>query len=232
MVHPITALRWLDQVQRLPQARAFDPRRVLDELERELTLPAGAPLDQLGDGLDTLASALVEIDRFAQRCARIYLAHALAATPAPPQLYTLFATTVLSYADQLALLRQRVAGALVRIAPEAATAARVTDAVVESLERVLADRAALRDGVLAIARRLAAAQLPSARGAARDRSLSDERRQQWGRARVDLEAIGERPETVAAGSFTERLQRMPSPPEEPEPEVEPTKGRFSLIEID
>jgi hypothetical protein len=222
------SLRLLDEVLRLPQLEAFDARRFLDGVAEELArLAGGAALDDVGAQLDALGGLLPEIDRFAQRSMGIRLSWALASTPAPPQLHKLLSATVVSYEGNLPLLRQRVADAIARLNPAAADD--VTRDVMGAAERALGGRAALRAGVLALAQQTAQARLPSVEHTARDRSLEDAERLRWRRARVDLEQIAARPETLAAGSFAERLAKI-TPPDDPEPE--PQGSRFSLLEID
>jgi hypothetical protein len=222
------SLRRLDEVQHLAQLDAFDPRPFLTGVSDEAAALAAETLDDLGALLDGVREVLVEIDRFAQKSMRIRLTQELATDPLPQPLRNLLTSTVVSYERDLGLLRGRVAGALARI--DRATADEVTDRVLEAAERVLAGRAALRQGVLQLVERLVTDKLPSVQRAARDRSQPDEQRKRWGQARVDLERLTARPDALEAGSFAERLRQIPPPPDEPDPE--PTASRFSLLEID
>jgi hypothetical protein len=186
-------------------------------------------LAEVGGELDAAGGLLGEIDRFAQKSMRIRLIHLSDAVP--QQLRTLLSTTIASYENEPALLRSRMSAALARVGGAA-----VTERVLEAAERVLAVRAALRRGVLELVRRTAAARLPLAQRAARDRLLADEERDRWRRARVDLEQVAARADAVERGSFAERIEKIAPPAEEAhdpeEPEVDPAVKRFSLIEID
>src|SRR5215470_15216760 len=228
----MSALRILDEIQSLAQLDAFDPASFLAALS-DAARPAAAKLADVGGELDGARGLLAEIDRFIQKAMRIRLNHL--SDPLPQQLRTLLYTTIAGYERDPALLRDRVAAALGRTNPS--TAAALTREVCDAAERVLALRAALRRGVLELAQRSAAAWLPAARRAARDRTQADDQRESWSRARVDLEQIAARGETIEAGSFADRLKQIvPPPAEEPaspdEPEVDPTSKRFSLLELD
>jgi hypothetical protein len=178
--------------------------------------------------LDELRALLCAVDRHAEKCMRIRLGR-LEALPA--QLRTLFATTVLAYEHDLPRLRARAAAALARTDP--AGAGDTTARLVAAAEQTLATRAALRDGVLRLGRDVATAWLPAAERAARDRSQPDEQLDRWRRARVDLASLAELGDTLALGTFAERLDRMAppgGPPEDPPEEERP--HRFALIELD
>jgi hypothetical protein len=163
---------------------------------------------------------------------RIRLSHL--SDPLPQQLRTLLYSTIVSYEHDAPLLRDRVGPALARIDPR--TAGPLTRQVCDAAASVLAMRAAMRRGVLEAARAHAAAWLPAARTASRDRTQADDEREAWSRTRVDLEQIATRAETIEAGSFADRLKRIAPPVEETTPseeeEVDPTSKRFSLLELD
>src|SRR5215468_4938243 len=200
------ALRILDEIQSLAQLDRLDPATFLAALD-EAAPPAGAKLDDVGGELDGARGVLGEIDRFTQKAMRIRLHHL--SDPLPQQLRTLLYSTIISYERDPSLLRDRVAAMLGRIDPS--TAAALTRQVCDAAARVLATRAALRRGVVELAQRRAAAWLPAARRAARDRTQADEERASWSRARVDLEQIAARGETIEAGSFAERLGKIAPP---------------------
>jgi hypothetical protein len=210
------ALRILDEVQHLPQLERFEPAAFVAAAEAEIAAPGGG-LDALAGQLETLRGGLGAIDRFAQKAMRIRLLHA--GDGLPPQLRTLVQTTIVAYQADLPLLRSRIARA----------AGDATDGVLAAAGQVLATRAALRAGVLEIAQRVAAAWIPVADRAARDRSQPDEQRERWNRARADLAAIAARGDALDAGSFEERLARV-TPAEDPPEEERP--HRFELLEID
>ncbi len=224
-----TAQQLLDAVHSLAQLEALD----LDEHERRL----GAELAPHGEpslaGLEqvdaALRAALVAIDGFASRAMRIRLDHRLAGdTSVATPLRKVLAGTITSYEGQLELLHERVAGAAARVdpgrAPETATA------VVEVAREVLAIRELLRSGVLVVARELAAAHLPAARQAARDRTLDEALRRRWLAARRDLEQVADAPAAIVAAPMAERLKALVEPDEPLEATPEPTRGE--LIELD
>ncbi len=215
----------LDEVQHLAQLERFDPGPFLSAVGAS-TEPPGATLAALAAQLDGLRDVLGEIDRFAGKSMRIRMLHE---EILPAQLRTLLHSTLLAYERDLPLLRQRVAGSLARVAPDQVAA--VTERVLATAEQVLAVRAALRHGVLEQARAVAAAWLPVAARAARDRSQPDGERDRWKRARVDLEQLAARGEVLDGGSFGERLERLPAPEEPPDDEAE-RPDRFSLLELD
>src|SRR5262249_42616403 len=134
------ALRLLDEVQHLADLERFDPARFVAAL---------------GEGDGPVAAVLDEIDRFAQKCMRIRL-HQL--SPAlPPKLHTLLSTTIVAYdGTPPALLRGRVAGMLERIDPSSAAAQ--TNQICDAATRILALRAALRQGVTDHGQRIAEEQ--------------------------------------------------------------------------
>ena len=212
------AARILDEVQNLTQLDRFDPAAFIAAARGELGAP-GSTLEQLGAQLDGVRGLLAEVDRFAQKEMRIRVIP----LDLPPQLRTLVHTTIVGYERDLALLRGRIAPALARLGSDA------VDAVMQAAEQTLATREPLRAGLLVLAQTSAAAWMPVADRAARDRSQPDEQRERWKRARVDLENLAARGETLDAGSFAERLQRIATP-EDPPDEERP--HRFELLELD
>lgn len=218
------AVRLLDEVQNLAQVDGFDAAAFSDAVRRELG-PPGATLAALADPLDGLRDLFAQIDLFAQKSMRIRLV--LASDSLPPQLRTLVQTTIIAYERDLPLLRSRIATALSRIDPS--RAGETTDRVLAAAEQVLAARATLRRGVMELAQVTAAAWLPVAQKAARDRSQPDTERERWKRARVDLEQIAAHGETLDSGTLAERLDRIPTPDDPPDEE---RPDRFSLLELD
>ncbi len=213
----------LDEVQNLLQLEAFDAQRFLQQAGEMLPIDT---LEALGVQLDRLRSLLDAVDRFAQKAMAIRL-NQLSADPLPPQLRTLLKTTVIGYHGQIDLLRGRVATALGRI--DRATAASLTERVMDGAERVLSLHATLRGGLLELAVRTARERATLALHKGRDRTLPD--RVEWRRALIDLQQIAAHPQRLETGTFAERFKKI-APPEE-EPEVEPTGDkRFSLIEVD
>jgi hypothetical protein len=227
----LRALRLLDEIQSLAQLDAFDPGVFVASV-RDAARPAEARLADVGGELDGARGLLTAIDRFTEKAMRIRMNHL--SDPLPQQLRTLLYSTIVSYEHDPALLRQRVAAMLGRVDPS--TAAALTRQVCDAAASALATRAALRRGVVELAQRSAAAWLPAARRAARDRTQADDERESWSRARVDLEQIAARGETIEAGSFAERLGKITPPTAEAtdsdEPETDPATKRFSLLELD
>jgi hypothetical protein len=222
------SLRLLDQVQHLSQLESFDQAAFLDAVAADVSSLAGETLSAVGEELDALRGFFDPIDRFAEKDMNIRLTQSLGADPLPRELRLLLRSTILSYTRDLPLLQGRVGAALARI--DRHTAAEVTDRVMAAARSVLETCASLRNGVLVLAQRTAAARLPLAQKAAANRSLPTGDRQKWGQARVDLERLSANGEVLLAGSFSERLARIEPPPDEPEPESE--GKRFSLLEID
>jgi hypothetical protein len=130
-----------------------------------------------------------------------------------------FASTIVSYAGDLARLAERVRAVAERGAPPD-RAAHVVDAVIEAARATLALRDALRDRVFARVADLARASLPEVDLRARDRKLDDAARKRWSAARRDLEILAAEPAKILAAPFAERLAAWPELIDEPnEPEV-------------
>jgi hypothetical protein len=222
------ALRILDEVQHLAQLEAFEPTLFVAAISD--AAPQSRPnLADVGCELDGVRGLLGEIDRFTQKTMRIRLNHLTDALP--QKLRILLYSTIVAYERDPALLRGRVMSMLGRL--DRSTALALTDQVCDAAERVLAVRPTLRQGVIELVQRIATAQLPATRRAARDRSQAKDEREGWGRARVDLEQIAARGETIETGSFAERLKKIAPPTEDSgEPEPDPTATRFSLLELD
>ena len=209
------------------EALEAEPERYASELVAEL--PPATSLVGLEVRDAQLAAALASIDTMAARVMRIRLDHALATdtTIAPPT-RRVFAQTVAGYASNLALLEQRARDVAARGGardPEG-TAALVVDAA----RATLALRGAVRAGVLARIRELAAASVPEADRCARDRARPDPERKRWSAARRDLEAVAADPEHIASAAMPARVAALPEQLDEPAAEPEPSFAE--LLELD
>jgi len=219
----------LDQIQSLARIEALeaDPGAYAAHLASE----AGdaATLGELEARDARLRHALAQLDAMIERTARIRFDHALAgdATIAAPT-RKVFATTIVGYTGRLELLEARARDAAARggAADPDGVAARVG----EVARAVLALRAAVRAGVLALIRDLAAAAAPIADRHARDRALDEPMRRRWSAARRDLEAIASQSEGIAAAPMAARLAAWPEQLDEPDPVREPTFA--DMIELD
>ncbi|MCA9675678.1 MAG: hypothetical protein KC464_11625, partial [Myxococcales bacterium] len=163
-----SAQQRLDAVRSLAHLDAFDDAAYVAALRDEVTADAKdiAATDGAWAGVeawdDRLRAALAAIDGYAARSMRIRLDHALADdTTVEPPFRTVLATTVLRYAGDLETLRERVVSVTARVDP--AGAAATAAIVVACATTVHAARAALWDGVLGLARDLAAARVDHAR---------------------------------------------------------------------
>ncbi|HMG57166.1 MAG TPA: hypothetical protein VK601_26885 [Kofleriaceae bacterium] len=226
-----SAQHLLDQIQspaRIAAAEA-DPAAYAAELAGEL---GGGPLDAL-DALDArdarLRHALAQLDAMIERAARIRIDHALAddASIATPT-RKVFAATVVGYAGRLALLEARARDASAR--GGAADPAGIAERVVDAASAVLALRAAIQAGVLALVRDLAAAAAPLADRSARDVRLDEPTRRRWSAARRELEALASQPERITSAALPARLAAWPDQLDDPDPTQEPTFA--DMIELD
>ncbi|MBK7074232.1 MAG: hypothetical protein IPH44_18210 [Myxococcales bacterium] len=222
-----SAREMLDAVQSLARLDAL----ACDDYAAQLAAEVAA-IDTSEAGLAerdaALAAALGTLDGFAARAMRIRLEHALADDTALPAAFrATLAATVIGYADDLDRLRQRVAGAVVRVAPT--RAGDVADAVVAVAEATLAQRAALIAAVLGIARAQAAAALAAARAAAADRTVDDSARARWSAIRQELEALVAAPARIVGAPWAARVAQH-APVDERPVVAEPSFGE--LIELD
>jgi hypothetical protein len=201
----------LEAIHTPAQLEGFSAEADLDEVRAQLGQEPGTTLASLEAVDAAVRAALGSIDRFASTCMRIWLDAALAGdTSVQPPFRRTLAATVLQYVGDLETLRVRVAGSVARLDPVGASTTAAT--VVEVAGRVLDGRAALRDGVIAIAREVGARHLPAARTASWDRSQDEATRARWA-AKVGM------------------LEELLGVPPEDEPVVpEPTRG--SLLEYD
>jgi hypothetical protein len=211
----------LDHVQALPAIEALQPEAYAAEVAA--ALPA-----ELEPRDGALAAALAHIDATAIRIMRIRLDHALASdTSIAAPTRRVFAQTVVAYVADLDLLARRALDVAARGGasdPEA-----VAGLVVEAARATLVQREALRDGVLALARELAAGSIADADRRARDRTLDEPARRRWSAIRRELEAVAADPTRVAA-PLAQRLASWPAQLDEPAPEAEPTFAE--LLELD
>lgn len=214
----------LDAVQSLAQIEAFDGERYAARLVEELDGGA-VTLASLEATDDALRAALAAVDGFAARCMRVRLDHVLAGdTSVAPPLRKVLSGTVTNYAADLDLLRDRVLSVAVRVDPGGAQ--ETADRVVATARRVLEDRAALHDRVLAVAQELASARIPAARKEARDRHREEPVRRRWTAALRDLEQVVERPARVLDARWGERVAAVVGPDEPIEEPPEPTLGEL------
>jgi hypothetical protein len=219
----------LDQVQSPARIEALEaePGAYAEHLAREVG--GAATLDELDARDARLGDALARLDAMIERVARVRLDHALAgdtAIAAPTR--KVFATTIVGYAGRIDLLEARARDVAARggAADPAGVAGRVGDVA----RAALALREAVRAGVLALIRELAAAAGPIADRHARDRLLDEAMRRRWSAARRELEAIAGQPERVGSAPLSVRLAAWPEQLDEPAPAREPTFEQ--MIELD
>jgi hypothetical protein len=226
------AKRHLDRVQSRAAISdlASDPaeyaRRVADELPALSTPPALAELEARDHAL---LQSLANVEELAQRIMRIELDHALAndsSIPTPTR--KVFASTIVGYADNLALLEERARDTASR--GRAGDPHSVARAVVDAATRTLALRDTLLEPVLALVRDLAKASIADAYKRATDRTLDDTWRKKWSAARRELEALAADPTHIAQGPWPARLAAYPEQIDEPPPEKEVTFA--DMIELD
>lgn len=216
----IHSLAQLEELARAPHAYATTVAEHLDDGE---TFEASRSRDA------ALTAALVDLDAFATRAMKLCLAHALADdTSLAPATRNVFAATVTSYENRLDVLEQRVLDLASRGgAPEPRD---VADRLLDATRRVLALRAELRSGVLALVREQARASIPHADARARDRKLDDPSRKRWSALRRDLEMIAEEPGRLLVAPLDERIAAWPEQLDEPAPE--PERSFADFIELD
>ena len=214
----MSAQHVLDQVYTLARIESLEaqPGAYAEALAAELA-PAHT-LAELEARDAALFGALAQIDAMIVRAMKIRLEHALAAEPSiagPTR--NVFAHTIVGYAGRLSLLEDRARDVAVR--GRAADPDATAQAMVAAARSVLALRAAVRAGVLALIRDLANAAAPEADRRARDRSLDEPVRRRWSAARRDLEAVAADPERVLGGAMAVRMAALPEQLDEPDREV-------------
>jgi hypothetical protein len=138
-------MRLLDSVQHLAELEAFDPGPFIAALSE------ASSASEVGGEQGGMPGLFDQIDRFTQKAMRIRLNHVTGAVP--PKLATLFATTIVAYEDDPALLRARVVSMLGRV--DRSSAASLADQICAAAEKVLAVRASLRRGVAEMVKRQA-----------------------------------------------------------------------------
>lgn len=132
-----TAVELLDQVYSLSQLESLEIPLVVERLAEELASCSAEQRDEC------MRAALSAVDALTSRAMRIRLNHALANdTTVPPQFRTYLAAQVFEFEGDLDRLRAR-ARQVVRD-DDAVTA------IASAAQQVLATRAALRDGILAL----------------------------------------------------------------------------------
>jgi len=219
----------LDRVHSLASldVLAAEPGVVAARLAADLPTITSLPELEARDA--TLVDLLGGIDAMIARAMRLRLDHALHADSsigAPTR--SVFASTIVGYANQLPLLAQRARDLAARgRAPDPDA---IADLVVGAAHAVLELRAAIRSDVLAMIRQLAATAVPEADQRARDRTRSEPERRRWSAARRDLEAVAADPARVLAAPTTARLAALPVELDEPAAEPEPTFK--DLLELD
>jgi hypothetical protein len=223
------AQHMLDQIQSLARIEALEaePGAYATQLASELG--EAATLGELDARDARLRHALAQLDAMIERTVRIRLDHALAAdTAIAGPTRKVFAATIVGYAGRLELLEARARDVAAR--GGATDPDGIAARVAEVARGALALRDAVRAGVLAVIRDLAAATAPIADRHARDRALDEALRKRWSAARRDLEAIASQPDRIAAAPLPARLAAWPEQLDEPDPAREPTFA--DMIELD
>ncbi|MEZ4360290.1 MAG: hypothetical protein R3B48_08925 [Kofleriaceae bacterium] len=225
-----SSVQMLDEVYSYARLESFDEGGYAERLTREVEglIASQATLAELSAVDEHLRAALAALQAFAGRAMRLRLDHVVDDRALPAATRKVFASTVLGYASDLGVLRERVREIVLRTSPM--MAADVADAVVGAAVLTLELLARSSAVVFTLARGVAEAVLPHARAAARDRALDDATRQRWSAARRELEALLEQPERLAAAPLAERLAARPAELDEPEPE--PERTRAELLELD
>ncbi|MBA3452852.1 MAG: hypothetical protein H0T42_07165 [Deltaproteobacteria bacterium] len=219
----------LDRVHSLANLEVLEavPGAVAQRLLAEL--PAVTTLAELEARDAVFAATLGQIDAMSVRAMRLRIDHALAAdTSIAAPTRSVFASTIVGYADRLSLLEQRARDVAAR--GGAADPDQIAAIVVEAARSVLELRAVIRRGVLAVIGVLAQGDVAEADHRARDRGRSDPERQRWSAARRDLEAVAADPERVLAAPLAARVNALPVELDEPPPEPEPSVA--DLLELD
>ena len=181
--------------------------------------------------LDALHQVLLAIEPFARKLMGIRMLHVLAAEPVSPQIRTLLATTVLSYAGDLSLLARRF---------ERTLSVHALDAVLAAAESVLALRHELQLAVFTLAHELCTRTYPASPEQPAVRSDRTRSADACGKPTLDLQA-SRSPRAPAASPL--KPASRPSHPRRGRPaprsrspanELSRTQphGRFALLEID
>lgn len=223
-------MRWkqaLDRAYLPTQIEALDPQSVVEALAAELPDPQSLTDLEARDA--QLATALETIDAFAIRTMKVRLDYALADDSSlPPPTRNMFAQTIVTYADDLALLAERARDIAAR--GRAAAPDVVAERVASAARATLDQRAALRDGVLVLVARLARTSVAVADRFARDSKLDEPARKRWSAVRRDLETIAQTPAAITAAPMATRIAAWPEQIDDAAPVREPTLAE--LLELD
>lgn len=219
----------LDRVHSVASIEALEAAPDAFAAELAAELPPGTLPDVIAACDAAFAAALQRIDDTIARVMRIQLDRVLAAdTSIPAPTRKVFATTILSYANRLAVLGDRVRDVAARAG--AADADAIADSVVGAAEAALALRRSVAIGVLELVRSRAGEALPEIERLARDRMRDDAERMRHSALRRELEALVAAPDRVLAAPLADRLSSWPDLLDEPPPEAEVTFA--DMIELD
>ena len=218
----------LDGIHSLSALAALDPGGHAAEVAA--STPAAVTIAEIEARDAYLTGALGRIDDVVSRFMKVRLDHVLASDSsigAPTR--KVFAQTVASYATNLGGLAERVRDLATR--GRSPDSEGIATAVVEAARATLADRDALRAGVLAHISALATIGVVQADHQARDATIGESTRRRWSALRRDFEVLVEQPEKIQAAPFAARVASWPveqldEPPAKPE--VHPS----DLIELD
>lgn len=217
----------LDSVHSLATLDALEPAGYTDEVVSGV--PPAVTLAELEARDAYLVGALSKIDDAIARFMKLRLERALAddtSIGAPTR--KVFAQTIVSYADNLGGLGDRVRELAAR--GRAANPDAIMAAVLEAARATLAERDALRAGVLGQIAGLAVAGIAQADHQARDTTLSEAQRRKWSAVRRDCEVLAQEPAKIAAAPWAARIASWPEQLDEPPPA--PDVHPADLIELD
>lgn len=217
----------LDGIHSLAALSSLDPAAYADEVATGT--PAAVTLEEIEARDGYLVAALTKIDDAIGRFMKIRLEHVLAAdTSIGAPTRKVFAQTIASYAGNLPSLGERVRDLAAR--GRSPDPDGVATAVLDAARATLADRDALRAGVLAHVAGLATAGVVQADHQARDTTLSEATRKKWSAVRRDFEVLVDDPAKILAAGWSARIASWPDQLDEPppKPEVHPS----DLIELD
>ncbi len=217
----------LDSIHSLATLDALEPSAYTEQIIAGT--PPAVTLAELEARDAYLATVLTKIDDALARFMKLRLDRALAddvSLGAPTR--KVFAQTIASYADNLGSLGDRVRDLAAR--GRAPDPEGVTNAVIDAARATLADREALRAGVLVHIAALATTSIAQADHQARDTTLSEAQRKRWSAVRRDSEVLAQEPAKLLAAPWSARIASWPEQLDEPAaaPEVHPS----DLIELD
>ncbi len=217
----------LDAIHSLAALAALDPGGHAAEVAA--STPAAVTIAEIEARDAYLSAALGRIDDVVGRFMKIRLDHVLASdTSIGAPTRKVFAQTIASYATNLGGLAERVRDLATR--GRASDPEAIASAVVVAARATLADRDALRAGVLAHIAALATVGIVQADHQARDTTIAESIRKRWSAVRRDFEVLVEEPEKIQAAPFAARIASWPEQLDEPpaKPEMHPS----DLIELD